>query len=32
MVVMSQPTDEWITLASFENLPGSPRPMAAVRA
>ena len=33
MVVMSQPTDEWIILASFENLPGSPpsdRPLSAL--
>jgi hypothetical protein len=29
---MSQPSDEWITLMSYENRAGNPHSMAAVRA
>ncbi len=32
MHLMDSPSAQWITVAAYENLPGSPRPMAAVRA
>jgi hypothetical protein len=32
MVAMNAPSPEWVTIASYENLPGCPQPMVAVRA
>lgn len=32
MDAMDTPSPDWITVAAYENLPGRPRPMAAVRA
>ena len=32
MMAMNASSTEWVTIASYENLPGSLQPMAAVRA
>jgi hypothetical protein len=32
MDAMDTPSPDWITVAAYENLPGRPRPMVAVRA
>ena len=32
MVVMDVESSDWIMIAGYENLPGSPAPLAAVRA
>lgn len=32
MDVVDSPSAQWITIAAYENLPGGPPPMAAVRA
>jgi hypothetical protein len=32
MLAMNVPSSEWVTIVSYENLPGCLQPMAAVRA